>query len=122
VFESIAKCAHAGSSIKLPIYPEKREDTIFSRVNNDSIGSFRDSSSLPSSVHVMDVTRDIRLAQEPSASPGVSLTRDVTNVIESELPNHDLSGGQGTSQTISRKRSSRTGDVLSNMESGVPPL
>jgi hypothetical protein len=39
----------------------------------------------------MDVTRDIRLAQEPTALPGVSLTGDVTNVIESELPSQGLS-------------------------------
>jgi hypothetical protein len=123
VFESIAKCAHAGSSMQSPIFSEKREDTIVSLVNNDSIGSFHDSSSLPSSVHVMDVTRDIRLAQEPTALPGVSLTGDVTNVIESELPSQGLSvGQQDTSQTISRKRSSRTGQLLSDTESGVPPF
>ena len=120
VFESIAKSAHVRSSIKSAIHP-KEKVTSDSRVYNDSIGSFHDSSSLPSSVHVMDVTQDIRLAQEPTVSPGVSLTGDVTNVIESELFNQGVSGCQDISRSISRKRFSKTGEV-SDTESFAPPF
>jgi hypothetical protein len=117
IFESIAKSAHVLSSNASAIY-SRRDDTIDSRVNYDSIGSFHDSSSLPSSVHINDVTQGIRPAQEPTASPGVSLTGDVTNVIESEVSSQDLSRCQNISWSISRKRSS-TGEI-SNTESITP--
>jgi hypothetical protein len=123
VFESIAKSAHALSSTTTFTIRSRREDTSESRVKYDSIGSFHDSSSLPSSVHVNDVTQGIRPAQEPTASPGVSLTGDARNVIDdtSEVSVLDHSGGRHVSQfmSYSRKRSSTE---ICDTELSDPPL
>jgi hypothetical protein len=123
VFESIAKSPHALSSTTTSAIHSRQEDTINSRVKYDSIGSFHDSSSLPSSVHVNDVTQGIHPAQEPTASSGVSLPGDARNVIDdtSEISVLDHSASRHVSQFMSNARK-RSSTEKCETELSAPPL
>jgi hypothetical protein len=83
----------------------KKDFIVDSRAINDSTSTFVSSLSMPSSVHVEDVTHDICHAYERSASHGVSATANETNVMIHEIPiiSEGLSS-VSTTQADSRKR------------------
>ncbi len=104
VFESIAQSTRS-FSFKSTVTDRRGDSTVNSLAKNDSIGTCHDSSSLPSSVHVIDVTHDSCLACELPTTHGVSITEDEPNVIErnvTSLPG--TSGIVSITSSTSRKR------------------
>jgi hypothetical protein len=92
------------------------DDNVHSRAISDSTSTCNSSLSLPSSVHVSDVTHDQCVAHEHHASHGVSGTANETNV----NPNSILDDTEGMSNdskssSISRKRPANLTD------DGIPP-
>ena len=83
----------------------KKDFIIDSRAINGSTSTFVSSLSMPSSVHVEDVTHDICHAYERSASHGVSATANETNVMINEIPLiSEGSSSVSMTQADSRKR------------------
>ena len=83
----------------------KKDFIIDSRAINGSASTFVSSLSMPSSVHVEDVTHDICHAYERSASHGVSATANETNVMINEIPLiSEGSSSVSMTQADSRKR------------------
>jgi hypothetical protein len=119
IFESIAQSTHAlSSNATAAIQCSQGDAMINSRAKYDSIGSFHDSSSLPSSVHVTGVTQDNRLAQEPTAFPGVSVSGDVNHAINQAHYDTDGSAYIVSSESSNGTRKRSVTD-LSDIESSV---
>ena len=92
------------------------DDNVLSRAISDSTSTCISSLSLPSSVHVADVTHDQCIAHEHHASHGVSGTANETNVnCNNILDNTEGLSHDSLSSSVSRKQPANpTND-------GIPP-
>lgn len=94
------------------------DDNVLSRAISDSTSTCNSSLSLPSSVHVADVTHDQCVAHEHHAShAGVSGTANETNVNRDNilLDNTEGLSNDSLSSSVSRKRPENPTD------NGIPP-
>ena len=92
------------------------DDNVLSRAISDSTSTCNSSLSLPSSVHVADVTHDQCIAHEHHASHGVSGTANETNVnCNNILDNTEGLSHDSLSSSVSRKQPANPTD------DGIPP-